>query len=544
LSLSSRSLGWSNRALAREPRCKRVFIDHLLEDDAVSTTKELLTMSRVDRSRPAVRLRPSLSLERLEERQLLSAAPLGNLQALPPVQNDIQSAGELGPLGLPSSFPSAVYNPSQVRTAYGVNQITGEGQGETVAIVDAFSQPNIQSDVNLFSSYFSLPQMDGVGGDPKLSIMVPTGQSTPPPANTEPGNWGQEISLDVEWVHSIAPFANIDLITCQNSSGDSLYGAEVDGQPYASGVGFAKSLPGVVVVSNSYGGAEFNGETNFDSQFTTPKNNVAFVFSTGDAGAPATYPSSSPNVVAVGGTSLYTRSIAGKYGSEIGWSLGSDPGNAKIGSTGGTSLYETTPSFQSNNGVNFGARSTPDVSWLADPNTGVWVIDTLDSPNNFLVGGGTSLAAPMWAGLIALGDQTRGSAGSLSSAGVLDSVYGAYNSSSYSTDFHDETVGFNGFSAGTGYDLVTGIGSPIAPAIVNLLGSAAPAVVVGPTAVKVSQASHFPNIVYSPGPGLTASKTVMPITNSPTAIAAGPIPDFVMTMDIPKPKKIGSSLSS
>jgi subtilase family serine protease len=506
--------------------------------------RSFYTMSRVDRPRPAVRLRPTLSLERLEERQLLSTAPLGNLQALPPVQPDIQSAGELGPLGLPSSFPSAVYNPSQVRTAYGVNQITDEGQGETVAIVDAFSQPNIQSDVNLFSTFFGLPQMDGVGGDPKLSIMVPTGQSTPglPPAGT---NWGVEISLDVEWVHSVAPFANIDLITCQNSSIDSLYGAEIDGQPFASGVDFAKSLPGVVVVSNSYGGGEFSAETLADPQFTTPKNNVAFVFSSGDSGAPADYPSASPNVVSVGGTSLYTRSLLGKYGSEIGWSLGSDPGAANSASSGGVSQFESTPSFQSNNGVNLGGRATPDVSWLADPNTGVFVIDTLDSPDNFLEVGGTSLAAPMWAGLIALADQARGNAGPLSSAGVLDALYGAYNSSSYSTDFHDITVGFNGFNAGTGYDLVTGIGSPIAPAIDNLLGSAVPAVAVGPTAVKVKQAVHFPNILYSPGKGLSDYKTLMPITNnSATAIEAGPMPDFVTTMDIPKPKKIGTLLSS
>ena len=319
----------------------------------------------------------------------------------------------------------------------------------TVAIVDAYMQPNIRPDVNLFSFFFGLPAMDGVNGDPKLSIMVPTGQSQPglPPSNT---NWGMEISLDVEWVHSIAPFANIDLITTQDSGGDSLFGAEVDGLPFASGVGFAKSLPGVVVVSNSYGIPEFSRETDYDSEFTTPKNNVAFVFSTGDTGAPASYPSSSPNVVAVGGTSLYTRSINGKYGSEIGWSLGSDPGAPDLASSGGVSQFEPTPTYQSNNGVSLGNRATPDVSWLADPNTGVWLIDSLDFPGQLIEAGGTSLAAPMWAGLIALSDQTRGAAGSLSSVGVLDSVYGAFNSSRYSTDFHDITVGNNGFAAGPG----------------------------------------------------------------------------------------------
>ena len=96
------------------------------------------------------------------------------------------------------------------------------------------------------------------------------------------------------------------------------------------------------VVSNSYGGGEFNGETFYDPAFTTPNNNVAFVFSTGDSGAPGEFPAYSPNVVAVGGTSLETVSIKGTYGKEIGWS----------GSGGGVSQFEPTPSYQSSNGVN------------------------------------------------------------------------------------------------------------------------------------------------------------------------------------------------
>jgi len=498
-------------------------------------------MPRPDRSRSTVRLRPNLSLERLEERQLLSTVPLAALSALPPMHPDIQPVGIISPSTVPV-YPSEFYTPSQVRTAYGVNQIPGEGQGMTVAIVDAYSQPFIQSDVNTFSSLFGLPQMDGVGGDPTLSILVPTGQSIPglPPAGT---NWGLEISLDVEWVHSIAPYANIDLVTCQDSFLTSLYGAEIVGAPYASGVGFAKSLPGVVVVSNSYGAGEFSQETLFDSQFTTPNNNVAFVYSTGDNGAPGGYPAYSPNVLAVGGTSLYTLSIRGRYGSEIGWSLGSDPGQPTLGSGGGVSLYEPTPSFQSSNGVNYGARSIPDVSWLADPNTGVLIVDSLDFPGELAVAGGTSLAAPMWAGLIALGDQARGGAGALSSTGVLDSVYGAYNSSSYSTDFHDITSGYNGFSAGTGYDLVTGIGTPKAQAIYNLLGTTTPAVATDPGIVKTGH-SAGPNINYSPEQSVSVdSKPLSPVTID-SVLAAGPISIFVPTLDIAKPKKIGSLLSS
>jgi len=489
-------------------------------------------MPRPDRSRPTVRFRPNASLERLEERQLLSAVPIATSSALPAMQTDI------GVLSAVSSAPPAFYTPSQVRTAYGVpNLINGTlpGQGMTVAIVDAYSQPNIQSDVNLFSSFFSLPKMDGVGSDPTLSVLVPTGQSTPglPPSGT---NWGIEISLDVEWVHSIAPYANIDLVTCQDSSGDSLYGAEADGLSYASGVGYAKSLPGVVVVSNSYGGPEFSGETAYDSQFTTSSNNVAFVFSTGDSGAPAEYPAYSPNVVAVGGTSLYTKSIKGQYGSEIGWS----------GSGGGVSLYEPTPSYQSSNGVNYGMRSVPDVSWLADPNTGVYIVDTLDIGGSGLgVEGGTSLAAPMWAGLIALGDQARGIGNSLSSTGVLDSLYGAYNSPSYSTDFHDITSGYNGHSAGTGYDLVTGIGTPKAQAIFNLLGAVTPAVTTGSLTIANTGHSAGPlNVYYNPEKSVWVySKPLSPISIN-SVFTDGALSDFVTTVDIPKAKKIGSLLFS
>ncbi len=241
--------------------------------------------------------------------------------------------------------------------------------------------------------------------------------------------------------------------------------------------------------------------------------------------------------MAVGGTSLTLLGLKGQYGLESGWS----------GSGGGVSQYESVPSFQSSNGVNNGARSIPDVSMDANPNTGVYVYDSYDGgPNGYYEVGGTSLSSPMWAGLIALGDQARGTAGALNSAGVLDALYGAYDSSNYSTDFHDVTTGSNGHSAGTGYDLVTGIGTPKAPAIVSLLGSAAPAVKIGggggviggPAAIGTGSAG-FSNLDYdSSKPVSNAVGTI-----SVGSVFAGPISDVVTTMDIPKPKKIGSLLS-
>jgi hypothetical protein len=384
-----------------------------------------------------------LNVERLEAREMLSATGFA----------------------VPHAYPMA---PAQMRTAYGVNLVPGAGQGQTVAIVDAFDSPNILSDVNTFSAAFGLPPMDGIGGHPTFTKVTPTGQS-PPPFN---GGWAVEIGLDVQWVHAIAPYANIVLVETQNNSSDSLYAAEVDGQPYASGDVFAKNYPGVSVVSNSYGlgysfgvpgSGEFLGENAYDSAFAA--SNVAFTFSTGDNGAFGSYPAYSPNVVAVGGTSLYTLSGRGSYGREDAWS----------GGGGGFSVYEPTPAYQANNGVNFGSRTIPDISMDADPNTGAIVYYSPPIANaGFYLVGGTSLSSPMFAGVIALANQVRAShtLAPLNSQGILNVLYGDYNSGNYLTDFHDVTTGSNGFAATPGYDLATGIGSPRAQKIVSLLGNA------------------------------------------------------------------------
>jgi hypothetical protein len=438
--------------------------------------KEFASMSR---RRPQLSRRSRLSayLESLETRQMLSASALAPAaHTSPPAA---QPAGlVVQPLALSINNPAvttanAVYTPLQIRMAYGVTSIPNQGQGTTIAIVDAYADPDITSDVALFSTDFGLPQMDGVGGDPTFSISTPTGQ--PAPAAPTAGTWDVEESLDVEYAHSIAPYANIDLVEAATNSGDQLFAAEVDGQSYESGIYYAKNLPGVDVVSNSYGGSEFNGETAYDSEFNQPAghNPVAITYSTGDSAAPGAYPAFSPNVVAAGGTSLYTASSRGAYGSETAWSKVTVHGVPE-GGGGGVSKYEATPSYQSSNGVNYGARATPDLSMDANPNTGVLVIDSYDNAEDFLEVGGTSLASPMTAAVIDLGDGTSiaGGGTSLSTSTVLNSLYGTYNSANYGNDFHDITTGNNGFAAGVGYDLATGIGSPKANTLVPVLASA------------------------------------------------------------------------
>ena len=211
--------------------------------------------------------------------------------------------------------------------------------------------------------------------------------------------------------------------------------------------------------------------------------------STGDSGVPSGFPAVSTNVVAVGGTALYIASARGAYSYESAWG-GLTGGGA---GSGGLSTVYAAPSYQSQNGVVYTKRATPDVSMVADTTTAVSVYDSYDSSVNngspWTAFGGTSVAAPIFAGVLTLAQEDRVDAGHapLTSAQTLNLLYQAYNSSSYSTYFHDVTVGSNtykytsrgrtvtvtGYSAVAKYDLATGIGSPIANTLVPYLAASA-----------------------------------------------------------------------
>jgi len=351
--------------------------------------------------------------------------------------------------------------PAQIRQAYGFNSITfnngtvaGDGSGTTIAIVDAYNDPNIANDLHQFDLQFGLP-------DPVLTKVNQTGGTTYPPANS---GWITEIALDVEWAHAIAPKANILLVEATNNSFDNLLTA----------VNYASNAPGVVAVSMSWGGGEFFGENRYDSYFTTPSGHggVTFVASSGDSGAPVGYPAISPNVLSVGGTTLAVN-IQGRYLSESGWS----------GSGGGISGYESQPAYQ--NGVVTQSafyRTNPDVAYDADPNTGFPVYDSYNNSASapWDQWGGTSDAAPQWAALIAIADQGRALAGEAPLDGATQTLPMLYTMSA--GNFHDVTsgssVGGPNYPATPGYDLVTGRGSPVANLVVNsLIGTVSAATV-------------------------------------------------------------------
>ena len=207
-------------------------------------------------------------------------------------------------------------------------------------------------------------------------------------------------------------------------------------------------------------------EASYDSTFNVP--GVTFVAGTGDYGAAdPEYPAFSPNVVAVGGTSL-NLNADNSYNSETGWGYNSASAGEFIGSGGGISMYEPEPAYQE--GVqSTGSRTTPDVSLVADPATGAWIADpyNLGADNPFEVVGGTSLSAPAWAGLVALVNEGRAAAGeaTLDSSSPTETQQALY--SLPQSDYNVITSGSNGYTANAGYNLVTGLGTPVANLLVG-----------------------------------------------------------------------------
>jgi len=335
--------------------------------------------------------------------------------------------------------------PRAFKSAYGFNQIPNQGQGQTIALVDAFDDPNIASDLAFYANYFHF----GPCSFQKVIVGNPLqGQG-----------WDLEESLDVQQACALAPQANIVLVEANSNSFDDLLAA----------VAVASAPPyNATVVSMSWGGGEFSGENESDSFFCNIVNGngqpVTFVAATGDGGHGTIYPSVSPCVVAAGGTTLaLSTSEPGSnpftidYGHETTWT----------GSGGGVSQFESQPSFQNPACATWSTtfRCVPDIASDANPGTGVPVYDTLSS-HGWVQVGGTSVATPDWGGFFTLVNSARAlqspPKGTLSQADA--DLYTIYYSANYSTNFHDIVSGTNGgcgsqCTAGTGYDLVTGIGS-------------------------------------------------------------------------------------
>jgi hypothetical protein len=345
------------------------------------------------------------------------------------------------------------FTPAQIKQAYGFDKVVlgdgngntyaGDGGGQTIAIVDAYQNPNIAADLANFDATY------GLSDPPSFQEVYAQGTPAKAPVRT----WGLEIATDVEWAHALAPQANILLVDAQTSSRADLYGA----------VDVARNFPGVSVVSMSWGENEFDGETSYDSYFSTPSghNGVAFVAAAGDQGGQLAYPALSPNVLSVGGTNL-TLDGAGNYGSERAWSNGG----------GGVSLYQSRPAYQAGWQSNTN-RAGPDVAYSADAFS---VRDSYGYRTGWAAASGTSAGAPQWAAITAIVNQGLAGRGLNTADGSSQLVPALYSLSTApninANYFHDITTGSAGPNPATpGFDLATGLGTPavnnLIPALVD-----------------------------------------------------------------------------
>jgi hypothetical protein len=364
----------------------------------------------------------------------------------------------------------AGYGPPQLQAAYSLPSSTA-GSGATVALVDAYDDPNAESDLAVYRSQYGLPACTTANGCFKK--VNENGEASPLPPTEPPGDdWATEESLDIDMVSAACPLCHIDLVEANSASLEDL-GTAVD----------AAVALGAQYVSNSYGAGDFSGESSLDVYYNHP--GVAVTASAGDDGYGVSYPAASPDVVSVGGTSLNS---TGSGYTETVW--GSSGGGEGTGS--GCSGYEAKSSWQTDSGC--ADRTDNDVAAVADPNTGVAVYDTYDQ-DGWLVVGGTSASSPIIASVYAL-------AGAPSSGSYpAEYVYKQHNSS----NIHDVTTGANGTctpaylcTGEVGYDGPTGWGTPNgvsafkapstpAPVVTGVSPTSGPA--AGGTAVTVTGTS-------------------------------------------------------
>jgi kumamolisin len=320
------------------------------------------------------------------------------------------------------------------------------GGSKAIAVVDAYDYPTALADLTAYSSQFGLPAPTSS----TFTVAYPgTARPSVDPDCANYGGWdcwATEEALDIEMAHTAAPSAHIYLVEANSSEFNDLFAA------VTAAVALVKAAGGGEI-SISWGGGEFSSETQSDSTFIGA--NVVFFASSGDSEG-TIYPSVSPNVIAVGGTTIARNPSTMAFESEVTWE---DTG-------GGYSAVEPRPSFQSGISATVGAhRGVPDVSAVGNPRTGVWVYNSLDNTYSgelfaWNIIGGTSVASPLWAGI-------ANHAGHFSASTSAEETL-IYANGKTAADFRDVTVGtcgyYEGYLAASGWDPCSGFGTPLGAA--------------------------------------------------------------------------------
>ena len=323
------------------------------------------------------------------------------------------------------------YTPSQLQTAYGLNLLTGSnstklGYGQKICVVIAYHYRNLQNDLNVFSQRFNLPSTT-------LHITTLGTQSN--------SGWAMECCLDVQMIHSIAPYATIYVIEAASSSLTDM----------RSAVQYANNL-GVNIISMSWGSNEYSSQSSFDSVFSN--SSICYCCSSGDVSDGVNYPSSSKNCLAIGGSTLLLNSNNTRKNETI-WS-----------SSGcGLSQYTIKPTWQTGLNLSSNYRSTPDICLVGDPSTGAVIYYN----GNYYIVGGSSLSCPIMAGILTVTNQFRltnnkpvlttvGTSNYLIQKYLYQNIYG--NNTLYTNNLFDITSGIDGiYSPSTKFDICSGLGS-------------------------------------------------------------------------------------
>jgi subtilase family serine protease len=385
------------------------------------------------------------------------------------------------PYSLGANHP--YYAPLDIHEAYGIPET---GDSGTIALIEAYDNPKVAADLATFSTVFTWPSANLEVHKMSSTILPNAG-------------WALESDLDVQWAHAVAPHANLLVVEAKSASIVDLMAA----------VDYANSRSDVVAISMSWGSTETSGQLAYDSHFTTAGK--TYFASAGDTGGVVSWPSSSPNVVSVGGTTL-TMTTTGY--TETAWS----------GGGGGLSSIEAQPTYQKGvtDSYSLSKRATPDVSYNGDPSTGFMVYDSYgyNGFRGWFAVGGTSAGAPQWAAIDTFGNTATNT-----------NFYPNYQ---YGTTFSDIISGSNGYPAGSGYDLATGIGSPIG---VNFAAPPAPdfSIAASDSTVIITTATN---------PTGTTSINVGPIlgfTNDVTLSANDPSNKLTLTLS---PSLITGALGS
>lgn len=377
------------------------------------------------------------------------------------------------------TVPAGCYGPDQIRAAYGIQPLLDkgyDGAGSTIVIIDAYGSPTLSSDLATFNSVWGLPAAN-------LQVVAPFGIDATTPGNA--AGWSGETTLDVEWAHAVAPGAKILLVIAKSNDDSDILNATQ----------WVRDNNAGDVVSQSFGEAEqCMGDALLARQHALfadlTREGITLFASSGDQGAgqptcdgsayfkATSTPASDPYVTSVGGTTLFANGISGAYGSETTWNESAIFSDAVAGG-GGISVVYSRPSYQA--AVQKTAmRTVPDVSYNAAVFHGVltrW-------NGHWYRFGGTSAGSPQWSALTAIADEIAGGrVGPINKA-----LYDVGKNQKQTTFFHDVADGstnsvpdlgpgtgtpIDGFAAVPGYDLATGLGTPIADTLVPYLAKKA-----------------------------------------------------------------------